>query len=45
MQNWIVWNKTLYLYKNGFELNNLQTLISNKTQTNKLILLMPKYQI
>ena len=22
MLNWIVWNRTVYLYKNGFRLNN-----------------------
>ena len=35
MLNWIVWNRTVYLYKNGLSLNNLQRLICHKTQTNK----------
>ncbi len=32
MLNWIVWNRTDYLYKNGFALNNLERLICYKTQ-------------
>ena len=37
MLNWIVWNKTVYLYKNEFGINNLQGwyAITNK-QTNQL---------
>ena len=34
MQNWIVWNRTAYLYKNEFGIINLQGLIYHK-QTNK----------
>ena len=26
MLNWIVWNRTDYMYKNGFSINNLQRL-------------------
>ena len=35
MLNWIVWNRTDYLYKKGLALNNLQLLIFLKTKTNK----------
>ena len=35
MLNGIVWNRTVYLYKVGLALNNLQKLICHKTQTNK----------
>ena len=35
MLNWIVWNVTDYLHKNGFGLNNLQRLICHKTQPTK----------
>ena len=27
MLNWIVWNRTVYMYKNGFGIDNLQWLI------------------
>ena len=33
MLNWIVWNRTDYLYKMDLALNNLQMLICHKTQT------------
>ena len=32
MLNWIVQNKTDYLHKNGFGINNLQRLICHKNQ-------------
>ena len=35
MLNWIVWNKTIYLFEMDLALNNLQILIYHKTQTNK----------
>ena len=35
MLNWIVWNRTVYLNKNVFGINNLQRLICHKTQSNK----------
>ena len=31
MLNWIVWNRTVYMYKN-LALNNLQWLICHKTK-------------
>ena len=34
MLNWIVWNRTVYLYKMDLALNNLQRLICHKTQIN-----------
>ena len=33
MLNWIVWNRTDYLYKMDLALNNLQRLICHKIQT------------
>ena len=36
MLNWIVLNRTDYLHKNGFGINNLQRLIVHKTQQAKL---------
>ena len=33
MLNWIVWNRTVYLYKMYLALINLQSLICHKTQT------------
>ena len=40
MPNWIVWNRTVYLYKKkDLALNSLQRLIHRKTQTNKQTLL------
>ena len=33
MLNWIVWNRTVYLYKMDLVLINLQWLICHKTQT------------
>ena len=35
MLNWIVWNRTVYKYKNGFGINNLQWLMCHKTKPNK----------
>ena len=35
MLNWIVWNRTVYVYKMDLALNNLQTFICPKTQTYK----------
>ena len=32
MLNWIVWNKTVNMYKNGFGINNLQWLMCHKTK-------------
>ena len=34
MLNWIVWNRTVYMYKNDLALNNLQWLICHKTKPN-----------
>ena len=34
MLNWIVWNRTVYKYKNGFGINNLQWLMYHKTKPN-----------
>ena len=37
MLNWIIWNRTDYVYKMDLALNNLQSLICYKTQpTNQL---------
>ena len=33
MLNWIVWNRTEYLYKMDLALNNLQRLIHHKIQS------------
>ena len=30
--NWTVWNRTVYMYENGFGINNLQWLICHKTK-------------
>ena len=30
----IVWNRTVYMYKNGFGINNLQCLMCHKTKPN-----------
>ena len=35
MQNWILWNRTVYMYKMDLELNNLQWLICHKTKPNQ----------
>ena len=35
MLNWIVWNRTVYMYKNGFGINNLLWLMCHKTKPNK----------
>ena len=35
MLNWIVWNRTDYLYKKNLALNNLQMLICHKNPTNQ----------
>ena len=32
--NWIVWNRTIYMHKNGFGNNNLQWLMCHKTKPN-----------
>ena len=37
MLNWIVWNKTVYMYKNGFGINNLQLLICHKTKPKQIL--------
>ena len=33
--SWIIWNKTLYKYKNGFGINNLQWMMDDKTKQNQ----------
>ena len=35
MLNWIVWNRTIYKYENGFSINNLQWLLSHQMQPNQ----------
>ena len=30
--HWIVWNRTVYMYKNGFGIDNLQWLMCHKTK-------------
>ena len=35
MLNLIVWNRTVYTYKNGFGINGLQWLMRHKTQSNQ----------
>ena len=35
MLNWIVWNISIYMYKNGFGFNNLQWLMCHKTKPNQ----------
>ena len=35
MLNWIVWNRTVYMYKNEFIINNLQWLMYHKTKPNQ----------
>ena len=37
MLNWIVWNRTVYMYKNVFSINNLQWLTYHKTKPNNHI--------
>ena len=37
MLNWIVWNRTVYMYKNGFGINNLQGLMCHKTKSKQTI--------
>ena len=32
MITWIVWNRAVYMYKNGFGINNLQWLMCHKTK-------------
>ena len=42
MLNWIVWNRTVYIYKNRFGINNLQWLMCHKTkpnQTNQILII------
>ena len=34
MLNWIIWNRTIYIYKNGYDINNLQ-LMCHKTKQNQ----------
>ena len=34
--NWIVWNRTVYMYKNGFGINSLQWWMCYKTKPNKI---------
>ena len=33
--NWIVWNRTVYMYKNGFGIYNLQRLICHRIKPNQ----------
>ena len=35
MLNWIVWNRTVYIDKNGFGINNLQWLMCHQTKPNQ----------
>ena len=35
MLNWIVWNRTVYMYENRFGINNLQWLMCHKTKQNQ----------
>ena len=35
IQNLIVWNRIVYMYKNGFGINNLQWLMCQKTKPNQ----------
>ena len=35
MLNWILWNRTAYMYKNRFVINNLQWLMRHKTKPNQ----------
>ena len=45
MLNWIVWNRTVYMYKNGFGINNPQWLMYHQTKPNRLFLtLLSLYQ-
>ena len=37
MLNWIVWNRTVYMYKMDLAFNNLQWLICHKTKPNQTI--------
>ena len=37
MLNWIIWNRTDYVYKMDLALNNLQRLICHKNPTNQQI--------
>ena len=41
MLNWIVWNRTDYLYKNGLGLSNLPMLICNKPTSQRLYVKIP----
>ena len=38
MLNWIVWNEVLIIIKMNLALNNLQSLLCHKTNTNKYTL-------
>ena len=35
MLYWIVWNRTVCMYKTGFDINNLQWLMCHKTKPNQ----------
>ena len=37
MLNWIVWNRIVYMYKNGLGINNLQWLMCHQTKSNPLM--------
>ena len=41
MLNWIAWNITVYMYKMGLALNNLQRLTHHKTKANETIYIIP----
>ena len=34
--NWIFWSRTVYIYKNGFGINDLHGLICHKTKPNQI---------
>ena len=36
--NWIVWNRTVYMSKNGFGINDLQWLMCHKAKPNQIIM-------
>ena len=36
MLNWIVWNRTVYMYKNGFGVNNIQWLNYHKPNQTRI---------
>ena len=39
MLNWIVWNRTVYMYKNRLGINDLQWLMHHKTKLNHFFFL------